>query len=235
MSRCRWTAVTAETSRTVPRNGGNCTLRRHLADPAVLIIANEDIAQCIHCNPRSSIQLSQGRRTTVTTETSRTASRNGSDRTLRRHLADSAVANIGNEDIPRCVHCNPDRLRKLSRCRWSAVPAETSRTVPRNGGDGALQRYLADLAVASIGNEDIARCVHRYSDRGQLSRRRWASVPAEALAAASDSGDDIAECRLRWKDWATGQHEATAQEHSGALVGPTSEGTASERHGTPSV
>src|SRR5439155_442905 len=104
-------------------------------------------------------------------------------------LADHAVATVGDEEVARPVENDVERQVELGRGGRAAVAREPTRASdPRHRADRARRGDdLADHAVTTVGDEEVARTVEGYA-RGEAERGcRGRAAVADELTGASGS------------------------------------------------
>jgi len=133
--RDRRSAIPAETISAIAHHGDDRACRRHLADPVVAGIGDEQVPRGIHGDGNRAIQLGRGRRPTIAAITGRTIARHGADDPPRCGFANSIIADIGKEKVSQRIHGDTlrnvpaSRIAELGGRRRAAIAAKTTRAV----------------------------------------------------------------------------------------------------------
>ena len=115
------------------------------------------------------------------------------------------------------------RVVQLASRGQTAVTAEPLSAVTGDGRDDPAGGHLPNPLVACVGNEQVARCIHRHScGAAQLGSRGQAAVTAEPRLTVTsdgtgDGGDQITASGLSEGSPAKrhcGTHEENPQPHA---------------------
>src|SRR5882672_9121089 len=116
--------------------------RRHLSDPVIVAVGNEEIARTVHSHTEWCVQIGSGGRTPVSAETLHSVSRNRTDGPTRSHLADSVVKVVGDEETARTVHRHTGWGVQISGGGYTPISAEALYSVSSNRTDDPARRHL---------------------------------------------------------------------------------------------
>ena len=179
----------------MPTRDGDATgeiARAHFADAAVAHVGDDNVAICID---RHAPWVIEARVASVPIHkaTMLRASERG-DSAVWCHLADAAVARVGDDDIALCI----DRHAAwVIEARVASVPIGKACILRASErGDGAVWCHLADAVVARVGNDGVALCINRHA--AWALKARVASVPIGKafILRASERGDGAVWCHL---------------------------------------
>ena len=179
-------AVPAEAARPVARHRGDHPRSVHLADAVVARIGDVQVARAVQRHATGSVQLRRHSRAAVPAEAERLARHRG-DHPRGVHLADAAVAIIGDVQVARAVHRHALGGAQSRRSGRAAIPAEAA--APRDRLDNPVARGLRPGNRRRQRSEDQrrARPPERGGKSGQLEEEK------RAKRSESEKGERRAE------------------------------------------
>src|SRR5207247_7989988 len=129
-------AVPAKTNSSISRNSGDRPRRSHLPNYFVNGVRDEKTSGAVHRHTSWKIQLSGSRESAVPAKTKSSISRHSGNRTRRRHLPNSLVTGVRDEEISGTVdrHTSWATEPNGSGSRAVAVTAKTNNSDPQSSG-----------------------------------------------------------------------------------------------------
>src|SRR5579862_1854535 len=150
-----------------------CPLRhRELLDPAIAWVRDEDIAGRIDGDPGDGIRR---RREELSIATA-WATPPRQERSVVRKLLDTAVANVGDENVAGCVHRDIARVVKLTVARALHAPSSDEGSVTRELANTLGQRSVRSVPIHR--NENIPARVDRDTVGGTEGTGRACGPPS---------------------------------------------------------
>src|SRR5206468_2761182 len=163
--------------------------RGDLADAAVSLVRDVEVAGGIEGYANGYVELRGGRGTAVAREVRAAAAGVGRDRAPGGDLADAVVAVVGDVEVAGEIESHAGGGAELRSGRGAAVPGEGPRARAGVGRDGAAGGDLAD-AIA-IRDVEVAGGIEGHAMGGvELRGGRGAAVAREATAATAGVGRD---------------------------------------------
>ena len=156
-------------------------------------IGDEQVAQGVHPHTLKAGEAGARRGTAVAGEAQRgIAHHDGDDACGGVHPADAVVVRIGDVQVARGIYRHTARTRQAGAGGRAAVAGKAMCATARHGGDDAFGGlHAADAAVARIGDEQVARGVHRHTlGEAQAGGGGGAAVAGEAPGAGARHGGD---------------------------------------------
>ena len=188
--------------------------RGHHPDAAARPVGDHQVARAVHRHPGGALELSSGSRPTVPQGPMSAIAGHGVDVAgghclpvehagAGRHHPDPMVSGVGDQQVARTVHRHAAGAPELGRGGRAAVPGEPGRAIARDGIDvtgghrpavehAGARRHHPDPAVAGVGDQQVARTVHRHALRGpELGCGGQAAVPGVPRGAIPGHGVDV--------------------------------------------
>jgi hypothetical protein len=121
-------------------------------------IRNIDVARCIYCDTLRATQSCCCRLSAISTRA--TSSHSRDDASTRGHHSNKTMT-FRNIDVARCVHCDTCRAIQLCCCRLSSISNVSEFSIASHSRDDAsTPGHHSNSITITIGNIDVARCVH---------------------------------------------------------------------------
>ena len=164
-------AVTAKSGHTVTAHRGDCSAAVHLADAAIALIRDKQIARTVQHHPGGIRQACARSRPAVAAKVKWAVTRHRGDRSAAVHLADWLLAKSAINRLPAPSSATLWGSHNLCDRSRAAVARKVTESITRYRGDCSAAVHLADAVIAPIRDKQIARAVQRYPPRlAQRSR-----------------------------------------------------------------
>jgi hypothetical protein len=164
------------------------SIRGQSADTVVACVCDEESAVRVDCDFAGGGQPGSGALPTIADETEGSRACNRADDPGRRHLSDTVIIRIGDEQGPASIHGDAARGRNPSCHCLDAITAIARDTNAGDRGDDPTGCDLANARIAGVGNIEIARRIERQASR-VIEQRRGRQPPITAKPGCSDAGD----------------------------------------------